>query len=195
MKTIITCVGYGLALFITVSCSQPESEDPVIDTSADVREVTSEYMDELMTAYKSFVENLPEEEKNRLVVFVNSMSERSQATNGRTMNDVECHCLATQAYCSAKGSTGECCICWDPETQIGACGKYMGIAFCRADERPTKSKDDEKIPTPPKSSTTIKIYPKEMQTLVDYIENQRLGVGSNQSNTGLKDFKKLLGIL
>jgi hypothetical protein len=192
MKTIITCVGYGLALFITVSCSQPESEDPVIDTSADVREVTSEYMDELMTAYKSFVENLPEEEKNRLLEYVNSLPDRSASANERAALEVSCRCLATQATCSATGKVGECCICWDPETQIGACGVYGGIASCKAEERPRKDKNPDKGPTP---TTTIRIYPSEIKNLVDYIDKSRLGISNTQSSTGLADFKKLLGKL
>lgn len=195
MKHFINKLGYALALSILTSCSQPESEEPLINKSADVTEVTSEYMGELMTAYKAFVENLPAEEKNQLINFVSTMSESRRSINGRTMEDVACHCLVTQAHCSAKGSTGECCICWDPETQVGACGKYVGIAFCRVEERKKKGNEDEKVPVPQKSSTTIRIYPNEMKNLLDYIERNKLGINSTQSSTGLQDFKKLLGII
>jgi hypothetical protein len=195
MKQFISRMGYVWALAIMFSCSQPETEEPTIETSTDATEVTSEYMQNLIAAYKIFVENLTQEEKNKLIDFVNTMPERRQSTNGRIAEDVACRCLTTQAHCSSKGSTGECCICWDPETQVGACGKYMGIAFCRVEERVRKgNENDQKTPTP-KSSTTIKIYPSEMQNLIDYIERNKLGNSSSQSSTGFQDFKKLIGAL
>src|SRR5690606_38879401 len=190
MKTLIHRLGYSLVLLIVVvSCSQPESEEPVIDTSLEVVEVSGEYMDELMTAYKTFVENLPEAEKRRLDTYINSIPERSTA-NGRDGGDVECRCLSTQAFCSAKSSTTECCVCWDPATQVGICGKYMGVAFCRTEERPRKGGD--KAPTPKKGTTTIKLYPSEMKNLVDYIDRTGIGSGVDLSLTGLRNFKDLL---
>lgn len=192
MKTIITCVGYGLALFITVSCSQPESEDPVIDTSADVREVTSEYMDELMTAYTAFVSNLSEPDRGKLISFVNSLPNKTDSKNGRTAIESVCRCLATQASCYAKGTYSDCCICWDPKTQNGACGTYFGIASCRIELKPTKT-PDKKSPSP--SGPTIRIYPNDLKSLIDHIEREGIGQNSGLSSVGLGDFKRLIGSL
>jgi hypothetical protein len=195
MKTLTHRLGYGLAfLVIIVSCSQPESEEPIIDTSRDVVEVSGEYMTDLMTAYRTFVENLSEEEKERLTEYVNSLKERSVQNGKLVGGDVECRCLATQAHCSARSATTECCVCWDPATQVGICGKYMGVAFCRTEERPTKGGGD-KQPKPQSGSTTVRIYPVEMKNLIDYIERNNLGAGVNQSVTGLDNFKKLLAAL
>ncbi|HLT81064.1 MAG TPA: hypothetical protein VKZ86_08535 [Cyclobacteriaceae bacterium] len=195
MKTLIHRLGYGLVLLvIIVSCSQPESEEPVIDTSSEVVEVSGEYMTELMTAYKTFVENLSEEEKGRLTEYVNSLTERSTQNGRLDDGDVECRCLATQAHCSARSATTECCVCWDPATQVGVCGRYMGVAFCRTEERPTRGGDD-KQPKPQNGSTTVRIYPAEMKNLVGFIELNKLGAGANQSVAGLDNFKRLLGAL
>src|SRR5690606_9987104 len=191
MKTLTHRLGYGLAfLVIIVSCSQPESEEPIIDTSRDVVEVSGEYMADLMTAYRTFVENLSEEEKERLTEYVNSLKERSVQNGKLVGGDVECRCLATQAHCSARSATTECCVCWDPATQVGICGKYMGVAFCRTEERPRKGGD--KAPTPKKGTTTIKLYPSEMKNLVDYIDRTGIGSGVDLSLTGLRNFKDLL---
>jgi hypothetical protein len=192
MKTLLHRLGYGLALLVmALSCSQPESEGPVIDTSSEVVEVSQEYMSDLMTAYKTFVESLSEEDKEQLKNYVNYVSERT-SDNGRVISgDVECRCLATQAQCSARSATTECCVCWDPETQVGVCGKYMGIAFCRTEERPTKTKK----PNPQNGSSTIRIYPDQMKNLLDYIERNKLGSGVSQSIVGLDNFKKLLAAL
>lgn len=194
MKTLISRLGYGLILLIIiVSCSQPESEAPLIDTSMDVVEVDGEYMDGLMTAYKTFVENLSVEDRAKLDDYINSIPERN-AVSGRVVGgDVECRCLTTQAHCSAKSATTECCVCWDPVTQVGICGKYMGVAFCRTEERPARG--GEKAPLPEKSSVAVKIYPSEMKNLVDFIDRSNLGAGVDLSTTGLKDFKNLLSSL
>lgn len=195
MKTLIHRLGYGLVLLaIVVSCSQPESEEPVIDTSLEVVEVSGDYMDELMTAYKTFVENLPEEEREKLTNYVSSIPDHNAASGRVVGGDVECRCLSTQAQCSAKSATTECCVCWDPATQVGVCGKYMGVAFCRTEERPNKG-GDKKGPRPQKGSATVKIYPAEMSNLVDYIERNGLGSTVDISVGGLRDFKKLLGTL
>lgn len=191
MKTLIHRLGYSLVLLtIIVSCSQPESEAPVIDTSLEVVEVSGEYMDGLMTAYKTFVENLPEADREQLNSYVNSQTERNPPSNGRVGNDAECRCLSTQVSCSAEGLYGECCLCWDPKTQVGACGVYLGIATCRLEERPTKTPEQG---TPAPKSPTMRIYPKQIGGLVDYIERNQLGNSSSLSNSGLADFKKLLG--
>lgn len=189
MKTLIHRLGYGLALLIiVVSCSQPEAEEPVINTSLEVVEVSGEYMAELMTAYKTFVENLSEEEREQLNTYVNSKTAQSVPSNGRVGDDAECRCLATQVSCSAEGLYGQCCLCWDPKTQVGACGVYLGIATCRLEERPNKTPGDG-VPTP--KSPNIRIYPKEIGGLVDYIDRNRLGSNS-LSSSGLADFKRLI---
>src|SRR5690606_20742132 len=193
MKTLIHRLGYSLVLLIVVvSCSQPESEEPVIDTSLEVVEVSGEYMDGLMTAYKTFVENLSAEEKAQLASYVDSQTQRGTTSYARTSNDAECRCLSTQASCSAEGIYGDCCLCWDPKTQAGACGVYLGIATCRLEERPVKTPEKE---TPSPKSPNIRIYPKQIGGLVDYIETNRLGRSSSLSKSGLADFKKLIGSL
>lgn len=189
MKTLIHRLGYGLALLIVViSCSQPEAEEPVIDTSLEVVEVSGEYMGELMTAYKTFVENLTEEERAKLDEYVNTQTVQNPP-NGRVGDDAECRCLATQVSCSAEGLYGECCLCWDPKTQVGACGVYLGIATCQLEERPKKT-PGEHSPTP--KSPNVIIYPREIGSLVGFIDRNRLGSSSSLSLTGLADFKKLI---
>lgn len=196
MKTLIHRLGYGLVLLaIVVSCSQPESEEPVIDTSLEVVEVSGEYMDELMTAYKTFVENLPEEEREKLNDYVNSIPERSPSANGRVPVEATCRCLATQAFCEAKGKLGECCACWDPDTQVGMCGVFAGIGSCKVEERPQRTKEPSMPnPTPGKIASTVRIFPSQIKNLVDYIDKSRLGATTPTSIGGLNDFKKLLGL-
>lgn len=188
MKTLIHRLGYGLVLLvIIVSCSQPESEEPVIDTSSEVVEVSGAYMTELMTAYKTFVENLSEEEKGRLQSYTNMLADSRENPNTRTSVEALCRCLADQVSCYARSNISECCICWNPKTHVGACGLYFGVATCRIE--PIKDSDD-KSPSPPTRS--IRIYPSELKGLVDYIDKNSFGRASNLSSSGLADFKKLL---
>lgn len=189
MKTLIHRLGYGLAFSVVIlSCSQPESEEPVIDTSRDVIEVSGDYMAELMTAYKTFVESLSDEEKSRLQAYVNTLTDR-EIKNGRTSVEALCRCLANQVSCYARSNISECCICYDPKTQIGACGLYFGIAVCRLEPIKTQTPDkDEPSPIAP----TIRIYPQQLKGLVDYIDKNNLGRTSNLSVAGLSNFKQLL---
>src|SRR5690606_20024375 len=197
MKTLIHRLGYGLVLLIVVvSCSQPESEEPVIDTSLEVVEVSGEYMDGLMTAYKTFVENLSEEDRAKLDDYVNSIPDRTTSKNSRTQLEASCKCLTTQASCVAKGSLGECCACWDPDTQVGMCGVFAGVGSCEVEERPQRQQNpSQPRPTPGKVTTTVRIFPGQINTLIDYINRSRIGAANPTSISGLEDFKKLLGRL
>lgn len=197
MKTLIYRLGYSLILLIViVSCSQPESEEPVMDTSLEVAEVSGEYMDGLMTAYKTFVENLSEEDRTKLDDYVNSIPARSASSNNRTQLEATCRCLATQAFCEAKGKLGECCACWDPDTQVGMCGVFAGVGSCEVEERPQRPKNpSEPRPTPGKVTTTVRIFPGQINNLIDYIDRSRIGATNPTSISGLDDFKKLLGRL
>ena len=193
MKTLISRLGYGLILLIIiVSCSQPESEAPVIDTSMDVVEVDGEYMDGLMTAYKTFVENLTEGEKSQLESYVNSVENKSSVANGRTSVEALCRCLATQVSCYAKSNFSECCICWDPKTHVGACGLYFGVASCRIEAIKPKTPGD-KAPSP--TTPVIRIYPNDLKGLISYIEKNKLGKTNSASNLSLADFKSMLSSL
>src|SRR5690606_29816824 len=195
MKTLISRLGYGLILLvIIVSCSQPESEAPLIDTSMDVVEVDGEYMDGLMTAYKTFVENLSVEDRAKLDDYIDSIPERTTSTTSRTQVDATCKCLATQAYCEAKGRFGECCACWDPETQVGMCGVFGGVGSCKVEERPQRPKNpNQPTPTPGKVTTTVRIFPGQINNLIEYIDRSRIGATNPTSLSGLGDFKRLLG--
>lgn len=197
MKTLIHRLGYGLAFSVVIlSCSQPESEEPVIDTSRDVIEVSGDYMAELMTAYKTFVESLSTEDRARLDTYITSMSDHTKSSNSRVPAEARCRCLATQAFCEAKGFLGECCACWDPETQVGMCGVFGGVGSCKVEERPSKQKNPEKpSPKPGTSTITIRLFPGPIKNLVDYIDSNRLGVTNPVSVSGLHDFKTLLGQL
>lgn len=188
MKTLIHRLGYGLVLLvIIVSCSQPESEEPIIDTTSEVVEVSGAYMTELMTAYKTFVENLSEEEKSRLQSHANTLTDQLDVKNGRISVEAHCRCLANQVSCYARSNISECCICYDPKTQVGLCGLYFGIAFCKLEDK----ESDEKAPSPP-TIPAVKIYPSQLKGLVDYIDRNNLGRGNKLSITGLTNFKKLL---
>src|SRR5690606_12146637 len=197
MKTLTHRLGYGLAfLVIIVSCSQPESEEPIIDTSRDVVEVSGEYMADLMTAYRTFVENLSEEERTKLEDYINPNTSRINSSNSRTQTEARCRCLATQAFCEAKGWLGECCACWDPDTQVGMCGVFGGVGSCIVEERPSREKNPEKpSPKPGTGIVTIKLFPNHIKNLVDYIDRSRLGASSPTSASGLHDFKALLSQL
>ena len=187
MKTLIHRLGYGLVLLvIIVSCSQPESEEPIIDTSSEVVEVSGAYMTELMTAYKTFVENLSEEEKQMLESYTNTLTDDSKLSNGRTSVEALCRCLANQVSCYARSNFSECCICYDPKTQVGLCGLYFGVAFCKLEDK----ESDDKAPTP--TIPAVQLYPLQLKGLVDYIDGNRLGRASNLSSSGLSDFKQLL---
>lgn len=189
MKTLTHRLGYGLAfLVIIVSCSQPESEEPIIDTSRDVVEVSGEYMTDLMTAYRTFVENLSEEEKERLKIYTNTLTDRQGSNSGRTSVEAFCRCLAHQASCYARSNISECCICYDPRTQVALCGLYFGIAFCKLEDK----ESNEKAPSPPPTTPAVQVYPVQLKGLVDYIDRNNLGKTSNLSLSGLSNFKKLL---
>lgn len=197
MKTLLHRLGYGLAMFVVIlSCSQPESEEPVIDTSREVVEVSGEYMADLMTSYKAFVESLPAEDKAKLDNYINSIPKRTTSSSSRAKVEARCRCLATQAYCEAKGSLGECCACWDPDTQVGMCGVFAGVGSCVVEERPQRQKNPDKpSPKPGTGTTTIKLFPGQIKNLVDYIDRSRLGISNPTSVSGLDNFKKLLGQL
>src|SRR5690606_13009411 len=154
MKTLIHRLGYGLVLLvIIVSCSQPESEEPIIDTTSEVVEVSGAYMTELMTAYRTFVENLSTEERTKLEAFINSASDRANSSS-RSQVQARCKCLATQASCEAKGWLGECCACWDPDTQVGMCGVFGGVGSCEVEERPSRDNNPDK-PRPKPGTGTV----------------------------------------
>jgi hypothetical protein len=43
-----------------------------------------------------------------------------------------CNCTApSNSSCNADCLFSSCCICWNPNTQTGACGCYWGVATCR----------------------------------------------------------------
>jgi len=194
MKTLVHRLGYGLALLVViVSCSQPEPDDPVIDTSRDVVEVSGEYMTELMTAYETFVESLSTEERKRLQSFANTLTGRSASANGRSAVEAFCRCLENQVSCYARSNISECCACYDPRTQVGLCGLYFGIAFCKVEDRKVEAPDPGK-PSAPKLPS-VKIYPLQLKGLVDYIDRNALGRASSLSTEKLSDFRKLLSKL
>lgn len=194
MKTLVHRLGYGLALLaVIVSCSQPEPDDPVIDTSRQVVEVSGEYMAELLTTYETYVESLSEQEKRRLQSYANTSTIRSGTKNGRGSIEGLCSCLENQVSCYARSNISECCACYDPKTQVGLCGLYFGIAFCKVEERKIETPTPVK-PSPP-TLPAVKVYPAQLKELVDYIDSNALGRTSSLSISKLADFKKILSNL
>lgn len=47
------------------------------------------------------------------------------------MDGLSCNCAVSQASCKAECVFSECCICWNPFLETGACACYFGIAKCK----------------------------------------------------------------
>jgi hypothetical protein len=61
-----------------------------------------------------------------------------------------CPCGAGMATCTADCLFSDCCTCWDPKKETGACGCYFGIAKCMT-ELTTQ-------PSTSPASSSVKLY-------------------------------------
>lgn len=59
----------------------------------------------------------------------------AQNTKQATLG-TNCQCGEKQATCISTCTFSDCCICWDPATQNGACGCYFGVAVCKTGDKP-----------------------------------------------------------
>ncbi|MBS1509852.1 MAG: hypothetical protein JST86_03375 [Bacteroidetes bacterium] len=69
-----------------------------------------------------------------LVFCINSLFAQSanSAVPGGGGSGSNCTCTApASSTCNASCTFSDCCICWNPNTQTGACGCYLGVASCK----------------------------------------------------------------
>lgn len=189
MKTLIHRLGYGLVLLaIVVSCSQPESEEPVIGKSI---EVSPTQFDPFISSYRAFIQGLSAADKAKLRRYLDASAKRNKASSGRVPAKTICNCLPTQNHCSAEADNTECCVCWDPKTENGACGVYWGVAVCKTERKFVKGGDTHHLLPDPRNQK-ITIYPDRLKDLIGYIE--RNGIGTDSHTTAI-EISKLKGIL
>lgn len=55
-----------------------------------------------------------------------SFAQGTSKTAGAT-----CNCTGGQSSCNSTCTFSDCCVCWSPSTQNGACGCYWGVASCK----------------------------------------------------------------
>jgi hypothetical protein len=176
MKTLIHRLGYCLVLLIVVvSCSQPESEEPSSGKSVVVSQTQ---FDPFISSYETFIEGLSADDKAKLSRYLSSSAKRSGNPNGRVPAKTICNCQPTENHCSAEAENTECCVCWDPKTENGACGVYWGVATCKTEPKPLRDSDKHHL-LPESRDQKITIYPDRLKNLVGYIEKN--GIGSNNA--------------
>lgn len=66
-----------------------------------------------------------------LLLALNFCMLSSYAQENRVVGST-CTCGAGQSMCVSDCTFSECCICWNPGTQNGACGCYWGVATCKS---------------------------------------------------------------
>lgn len=120
------------AAVLGASCSQYQQEEKgILPDEVFVDQIS---MNHFLEKYSEFIDGLSEEEVNvwsSLSSISNDENYSSYDIAGVAGSDSKCTCGEGMGGCSADGQFSSCCICWDPNTQHGACGVYFGIATCR----------------------------------------------------------------
>lgn len=191
MKTLIHRLGYSLVLLtIIVSCSQPESEAPSSGKSV---ELSQHKFNPFVSSYQVFIENLSTDDKAKLSRYLSTSAKRS-ANSGRVPVKTICNCQPTENHCSAEAENSECCVCWDPKTENGACGVYWGVAICKTEAKVIRRGDTHHLLPDPRDQRVI-IYPDKLKSLIGHIERNGIGASNPIAQVELSKLQSILKTL
>lgn len=84
-----------------------------------------------------------------------------------------CNCTSSQAFCRAECIFSECCLCWNPTVETGACACYFGIAKCKTSliGRDAPSVADHRV----------RFYPKRFEQMLQYLRQESIPVDSMEA--------------
>jgi hypothetical protein len=182
-QKIMICFKKLLSLFFVAGsivvlsyCTTNEPDLKIVEP--DIIKVSSRYYNDFNIAYQSFFSSLSNSQKDLLNSYV--MDLEKELVNGRVAG-ATCNCGQGQNSCTASGVFGDCCICWSPATQNGACGVYFGVPSCQVEEKsiagPGRTESIE---------TIVTFYSKKFSEMIEFAT-------INQINTKeiRAEFKKL----
>ncbi len=67
-----------------------------------------------------------------IILVMHLFSYAANAQDPGKIAGASCSCGPGQSTCSSVCFFSDCCICWNPATQNGACGCYWGISTCKS---------------------------------------------------------------
>jgi hypothetical protein len=74
-----------------------------------------------------------------------------------------CPCSPGFATCSSDCMFSDCCVCWDPKKETGACGCYFGVAKCLTDLINKPAGGD--------AARTVKLYHVKFKEQIKYLNS------------------------
>jgi hypothetical protein len=100
-----------------------------------------------------------------------------------------CTCGVNMSSCSATCLFTDCCVCWNPATQTGACGCFFGVSSCKNannDGTPnTGSKgltmDENSIFEPVHPDSKIVFHFNPFNKLVSFFKSKQINTASFES--------------
>jgi hypothetical protein len=136
---LLSVFAFVVAL-ITLSHCNSDSDarpDALPKIEQDQIKVQKAYILAFATKYESFIGSLSSNQQAVLKEFIASEDAKAAA---KTNVEATCNCGEGMATCKANGAFTECCICWNPNTQVGSCGVYWGVAVCKTENNPPPAK-------------------------------------------------------
>jgi len=107
----------------------------------------------------------------------------SENVNPLKLDDVgsTCNCAPGSSSCKSECIFSDCCICWDPKKETGACGCYYGIAKCKTAAIGTAASDAD--------THTIQFHPQKFHEFMKFLKNFSIDLSPVQ-----EAYEDLLGI-
>lgn len=156
---LLSVLGFA-ALLITLSYCNADNELSPSKVYKEEIKVQSEHVTKLNESYATFVNSLNATQKSLIATHVSE--NQAKAENAKTNVEAKCECAPGQSTCSASSWFSSCCICWNPETQTGACGEYWGVAICKTENNPQSEERGVSKSEP----TIIKFYPNRFSDML-----------------------------
>jgi hypothetical protein len=133
------------ALLLLFYCTTEETSFKInAPEFSEIIKISGQDYSNFKRSYEVFMGNLTDSQRDLLENYVESVE--LGVVNGR-LAGATCQCAQGQNSCNASGVFGDCCICWWPNTQEGACGVYFGVPSCQIQERQieggTRSRETE----------------------------------------------------
>ena len=123
----------GTILLFALGCHQNVQ---INKTDGEIFKVEKTYYLQFVNDYTNFIKSLDVKTNIELANFINQkeilLKNKKASEIIMRKDNVVCNCTPGQATCSASSYFSECCICWNPNSQTGACGTYFGVASCQA---------------------------------------------------------------
>ena len=167
----------AIALMMVLSyCSDSEMKPrsfKKIDT--DELMVDKAYLAPFSDKYNDFINGLSTEQKSsweNYIALEEAKIEAAKLNVGAT-----CSCGPGMATCSASGAFSDCCVCWNPATQVGACGVYFGLAMCKTENNPPPARVGA-------TKQLIKFYPNRFVKMLDDMD--ATGINTNSIRVDLE---------